>query len=560
MLRKQAEPRPRDDRGRFLPRATQPLPVTTGLPTPPVSQLSTTPLLSLDPSPSSSAAPSLSSLVALESEPATPASDPHRVPFPASPSAQLNPATPRIASVSVAPPTATSSPARKGSLPERPLPSLASLIRNSQSTPMTNQDANADLRAARRALSDAIKDFDDEGKPCSEEEWRYKFLRATREVMSKQRAELWADSLAFKGEAYNWLQAQKKDMTNSKLVGDWTTLEPLIEARWPTPVPDQDSYEEAQRAQFMLSHMDVQAWASILCDPTNPERPQQQWAMQHRARGMACDSTNRDRVLHTLNASLPAFVIPLLPNGWNYAKDFNMLCKHIGELSNRMLYDAWRDRALLKSIGSLSLSSTPPASSPFPRTPSPAPPAAARVTSAPNTLSATPATPKRGSQVSFSETSPAAAALAVPPPIPPPAFSSPAHQQPPHMPSTPAPTPATVTPTPGRPTKFGTRRPTPEEHYPLTPGSLQPGPGVCFRCGMGIHGSVECPNTPLDERERFMRAVILNPRSATRRQGRAGTVPGTPTPAPRPRDTFQLETTTDEYAGWETDHYESENE
>ncbi|QRV78796.1 Helitron helicase-like domain at N-terminus [Ceratobasidium sp. AG-Ba] len=222
--------------GRFLPRTAQPLPATTGLHTPPVSHLSTTPLLSLEPSPSSSTAPSLSSLVALESEPASPASNPNRFPFPASPSTQPTLTTPRVASSSIAPPAATNPPARKGSLPERPLPSLASLIRNSEPAAMTNTDANADLRAARRALADDVTDFDDEGRPCSEEEWRYKFLRATREVTPKQRAELWADKLAFKGKAYNWLQAQKKDTTNKDLVGNWTTLEPLIEARWPTPV------------------------------------------------------------------------------------------------------------------------------------------------------------------------------------------------------------------------------------------------------------------------------------------------------------------------------------
>ncbi|QRW06987.1 Retrovirus-related Pol polyprotein from transposon opus [Ceratobasidium sp. AG-Ba] len=576
--RKQAE-RPRDERGRFLARTAQPPSETTGLHTPPVSQLSSTPLLSLEPSPSSSAAPSLSSLVALESEPASPASDPARVPFPSSPSAQLTVDTPRVASTSIAPPVATSSPARKGSLPERPLPSLASLIRNSESPAMTNPDSNADLRAARRALADTVKDFDDEGRPCSEEEWRYKFMRATRDVTSKQRAALWADSLAFKGEAYNWLLAQRKDQTNKDLVDDWTTLQPLIEARWPTPVPDQDAYEEAQRAQFNSSFMDVPAWSAILCDPTNSERPQQQWAMQHRARGMACDSTDRDRVLHTLNFSVPPFVVPLLPKGRNYAKDFELLCKHLGELSNRDLYDSWRDRALLDSIGSLSLSHPPSSTSLSPRSRSPAPPAATRVASTPKTLSVTPATPKRGPQVSFGDVPPAAAAPAVPPPIPPPAFSSLARQTPPHMPSTPAPTPAPPVVPLGRPTvpntpddqarhralvleydqKFGARRPTPEEHYPLTPGSLMPGPGVCSRCGIGMHGSVECPNAPMDERERFMRAVILNPRASSRRQGRAGTVPGTPTPAPRPRDTFQLETETED-AGWETDYYNSENE
>ncbi|QRW10617.1 Retrovirus-related Pol polyprotein from transposon [Ceratobasidium sp. AG-Ba] len=231
---------------------------------------------------------------------------------------------------------------------------------------MTNTDANADLRAARRALADDVTDFDNKGRPCSKEEWRYKFLRATRKVTPKQRAELWADKLAFKGEAYNWLQAQKKDTTNKDLVGDWTTLEPLIKARWPTPVPDQDAYEEAQRAQFMTSFMNIQAWSDILCDPTNPARPQQH---------------------------LPAFVIPLLPKGWNYAKDFDTLCKHIGELSNRKLYNAWRDRALLESIGSLSLSIPPTASSPSPHSRS-ALPAAARAMSALKTSSVALATPK----------------------------------------------------------------------------------------------------------------------------------------------------------------------
>ncbi|QRW12466.1 Retrovirus-related Pol polyprotein from transposon opus [Ceratobasidium sp. AG-Ba] len=254
-------------------------------------------------------------------------------------------------------------------------------------------------------------------------------------------------------------------------------------------------------------------------------------------------------------------MIPLLPKGRNYAKDFELLCKHLGELSNRDLYDSWRDRALLDSIGSLSLSHPPFTTSPVPVPVPPAPPVAARVTSTPKTLSVTPATPKRGLQVSFDDVPPATATLAVPPPIPPPAFSSLARQTPPHMPSTPVSASAAVVVTPGRPTvpntpvdqarhraltleydqKFGTCRPTSEEHFPLTPGSLQPGPGVCFRCGLGIHGSVECPNAPLDKRERFMRAVILNPKASARRQGRAGTVP-TPTPAPRPRDTFQLET------------------
>ncbi|KAG8757095.1 hypothetical protein FRC12_010388 [Ceratobasidium sp. 428] len=469
---------------------------------------------------------------------------------------------------------------------------------------VNSADANADVRAARRQLNELGK-FDDEGQPSrSEAEWRHEFLIATRDVDDKQRASLWADYLVYRGEAYQWLQAMKADPATKSRTEDWSTLEPLIEARWPTPVPDPAAYEESQRTRWVNSLFQIEQWSDMLCDPTNPTRPHQVWATQHRARGLACDSTNRDRVYHTLHNSLPPFVVSLLPKKYHYGNDFDELCKHIGEITSRELYDAWRDRILIESMGTLSVSGPP--SSPAPTSTS------VSVSSAPvsvsRSFSSSPYSSSpyssslarfRRQQPASTATSPAPAAATTPstprvsfrtetqvtqtpqppPPVTPPAFantiaSSSQRQTPPHMPDPPA-EPANPVLLPALPivpdsssdrarhkalvneweVKYGTSKPTSSNPFPLSPGTLQPGRGVCTRCGRGVHNSIECEamgNEPLDGRERFTRGAYRT------RQGRTGAPPSTPTPSSRVRNINQLdEVQSDEYA---TDYYSSGNE
>ncbi|QRV90577.1 Retrovirus-related Pol polyprotein from transposon [Ceratobasidium sp. AG-Ba] len=268
---------------------------------------------------------------------------------------------------------------------------------------LSGPDTNTDLRAARRVLENIGK-FDNKGKPCSEEEWRHKFLKATHDVTSEQRAALWADSLAFKGEAYKWLEALKKDPDQAiaKEAEDWSKLVLRIESRWPTPIPDLDAHEEAQRTRFITSYMEIQDWADILCNPTNATRPQQAWAMLHRTLGHACDSTDRDHMLQMLNSALPPFVVSLLPNRSNYGKDFNKLCKDISELSNCNLYNAWRDRSLLEAMSAFSLSPLPtPPPIPATRSPSAVTPASVQTALARLTPAVIPATPSRSTLASL---------------------------------------------------------------------------------------------------------------------------------------------------------------
>ncbi|KAG8774367.1 hypothetical protein FRC12_002028 [Ceratobasidium sp. 428] len=369
---------PRDKGGRFAssrppanPGASLLTPLTGARPT-------------LDPVAATSAgstSPSLSSILALDSsEPVTPDRTRTGIPFPSPaqddlddylpPQWRLFPATP----TPVHRPNRSSRPRRnseptRSQTPEEPpaRPTPLSIALPPLSIPKAAMtDPNADIRAARRALSDLAK-FADEGDPMSEAEWRREFLIATREVSNKQRASLWEDHLAYSGEAYQWLASLK---TAGTATDDWTTLLPLIESRWPTPSQDTDAYEERNRTRFGESYLDVESMAKALNDRQNPSRPHQVWAKQHLAKGKACDSTDKDRVYHTIERSLPRFVIGMLPKKSRYGSDFDGLCKDIGDLPARELYDAWAQASTLKRLEEFSLNPvvvTQPSYTPKPR-------------------------------------------------------------------------------------------------------------------------------------------------------------------------------------------------
>ncbi|KAG8793384.1 hypothetical protein FRC12_002836 [Ceratobasidium sp. 428] len=92
--------------------------------------------------------------------------------------------------------------------------------------------------------------------------------------------------------------------------------------------------------------------------------PHQDWEQEHFARGMACNSTDADRVAYTLKNSIPYVVIQLLPKRHDYDEDFAGLCNDIGSLNPRALYYTWKDCSdvdylLTQSMSNLSVTVPP---------------------------------------------------------------------------------------------------------------------------------------------------------------------------------------------------------
>ncbi|KAG8732340.1 hypothetical protein FRC10_000977 [Ceratobasidium sp. 414] len=383
----------------------------------------------------------------------------------------------------------------------------------SSSAPHVAADANTDLCAARRQLANLPK-FDDKGKPMSESEWRYEFLIVTHDLLDKQRAAVWADHLQCEGKAYYWFQAQKATKLNTD---NWSKLKDLIEVWWPTPSQNPDAFKEHNCIHWNSSVLDVNSMADALSERSNPTRPHHIWATQHLAKGHTCNSTNKDRVYHTLHYALPPFVVALLSKKYHYGANFTELCKDIGEIPARELYEAWQRETTLSHLEMLSL-----------MLPSPQPPA-----------------------------------LYMP--------------QPWHSPGPAAPLPTPTASHPRSHAKLGPRHNAEMlawmqqfegqtlsmlKPYPLLPGTLEQTHLVCVKCGCGEHKAIDCKAQPahlLPEHEHSMRGAILCDLNKNAQNSRAGMVPGTPSPPTHVCDVQQLDLLEPEDETYYTDFYDLEN-
>ncbi|KAF8597423.1 hypothetical protein BDV93DRAFT_562309 [Ceratobasidium sp. AG-I] len=459
---------------------------------------------------------------------------------------------------------------------------------------------NEDLRAARVSLA-KLDNFDDEGKPMREAEWRHQFIIATRDLDDTQRAQLWADKLVYEGEAYEWLGNLKRGTADEQAdVVDWAKLAIRVEKRWPTPKRDPAVWAEQQRRRWDASHLDVSTMVSDLADEMCTTRPHEVWAKQHLAKGRACTSTDTDLVYHTVEHSVPRWVVSLLPKKSRYGDAFEELCDDIGKIPSRELYDAYvyesTFQGLVASAQRLSVSASPtiPMYQPFPR-----PSAMRRQNLSPAT--APPSTP--GSQAPIPPPFPVFPTHQTAPRTPQVAFGTvtpiprptPGRQDPPHMPQLPPrpptplqplgpgerplrdPFPAVLPDTQEARTAYASRveqwkqlnrgrQPTMDRPFPLSPGTYEQSRDVCVKCGRGFHYSLECEATGdsvVTEFERQMRSAILRSFRTAGQGGRgAGAMPGTPTPPPRAfggraREVSQLEHEAEDAY---TDYYDSENE
>lgn len=460
-----------------------------------------------------------------------------------------------------APPAPSSTP-----VPPATLAAAASVI-----SAMSQNTKNEDLRAARVMLA-KLDNFDDEGKPMREAEWRHTFTIATRDLDDKQRAQLWADNLVYEGEAYEWLGNLKRGTTVERAdAADWTRLLVHIEKRWPTPKRDPAAWAEQQRRQWDASYLDVSTMVSDLADQMCTTRPHEVWAKQHLAKGRACRSTDTNMVYHTVTHSVPRWVSALLPKKTRYGDTFEELCDDISNIPSRELYDAYCYQYTIQSLVATHLSRVTPPPAPIPAyqptprasamrrqpyappPPTPSTPSVQTPIPPPFPIPLAPQSTPRAQHVGFSTVTS----------IPHPSAS---RQDPPHM-STPPPRPPTPL-QPAQPVERPLRDPLPtvlpnsteakaaykvrveqwkvanrgrqpsmERPFPLSPGTYEQSRDVCVRCGRGFHFSLECEavgDAVVAEAERQMRSAILRSLLPGGHSSRgAGSVLGTPTPPPR---------------------------
>ncbi|QRV85114.1 Retrovirus-related Pol polyprotein from transposon [Ceratobasidium sp. AG-Ba] len=193
-------------------------------------------------------------------------------------------------------------------------------------TQVPSQMPNPDMKLVHQRLGD-LRRFNDNGDPITEAEYRERFIDITDGVADDVRAKLWASNLAYQGAAWWWYRLKSDDPSASANMKNWSTLVLEIEKRWPTPVLNKSAYIRATQEAFWNHKLNVSDIADSLLNNDTVSMPHQVWSSEHYAKGMACNSTNVDRVSYTLRHCVDFTVIQLLPKRHDYDDDFAGLCK-----------------------------------------------------------------------------------------------------------------------------------------------------------------------------------------------------------------------------------------
>lgn len=444
-----------------------------------------------------------------------------------------------------------------------------------------------------------------------EAKYRFYFKQYTFGLADEEVARLWVNNLEYEGPAHLWYENLASTAAGKTAVEKWTTLEPEIEKRWPTPQRDVEAQRISMRRAWEKHGFKIEPMLEKLADETCAVKPHQMWAEDHKALGRNVNSTDEDRVAKTLKFDLPVWLVNLLPKGERYGDHFDELIKDIGAMSSRALLDAYQKElvyaAILTPARTLTLSSellapagqhqTPSSRHKSPAHPLPPQPQTLQPPASPF---ANPLTPRRSaSHVRFSpgvqqsiiplnDTRPRAEPRSLP------QTPATARDPPPHI-SAPPPTPATPVTSvaariaaaaqprsapPASPklddsqraqdewrsqvdhwhTQYPNSWPSLRRPYPLSPGTFEQTADLCPKCGKGDHTMLRCMAAAgelLSEHERRFREQLLRSmRDSTRR---AGTQLGTPTPSQRFRDSFQVEFSSGE-SDPDSDRYVSGNE
>ncbi|QRV79899.1 Retrovirus-related Pol polyprotein from transposon [Ceratobasidium sp. AG-Ba] len=438
-------------------------------------------------------------------------------------------------------------------------PSLGSAATSVLVGPMSISDALAQIHSLCGGQ------FYDDGRPKPEVEYRRNFIFATLGLTDEQIASLWANHLVFESPAFDWYESLVSTPAGKTAAEKWSTLQPEIEKRWPTPARDPAAAKKRHRARWREHKFDIQPMLTALSNDSSSTKPHQAWAQQHKALGAATSMSDEEKVQQTLE-SLPIYLVELLPKRDGYVDEWNELIQDIGNISSRLLLHRHDQQSMVNSMYTMSLSHAgQQAATPRSRNTrldrSPPPP-----------TTGTPSS-RRSQGVRFEETATTTPARGAPSPNPftrPQTPTSQTHDPPPHMPVVP-PTPQTPGPvasvmsriqppagaqrvpdTPADKAKWATdsarlkslykgephslRRP-----FPLRPGTFEQTADSCTRCGMGDHFSYACEaegSDVLDDKEQGYRRLVAR---KLRDERKAGMQPFTPTPRQRLRETAQLD-------------------
>ncbi|KAG8793387.1 hypothetical protein FRC12_002839 [Ceratobasidium sp. 428] len=216
------------------------------------------------------------------------------------------------------------------------------------------------LRDAVTAVA-ALKRFDGKGQLCSEAEYRFYFVQATQGLADEEIAKLWVNNLTFGSPAHLWLETLRRDAMRKSAIDKWSTLEPEIETRWPTPVLDDEAQRRSYREDWAAHQFNMATMLPKLLNPTGATCPMQEWVDEHKALAANVNSTDKDRVSKTLEEhfALAPWVIDLLPKKDRYGDKFEDLMKDIGELSPRALMAAYETYTLLESFRTMTVTQSP---------------------------------------------------------------------------------------------------------------------------------------------------------------------------------------------------------
>ncbi|QRW08832.1 Retrovirus-related Pol polyprotein from transposon [Ceratobasidium sp. AG-Ba] len=196
--------------------------------------------------------------------------------------------------------------------------------------------------------------FYDDGQPKPEVEYRRNFIFATLGLSDEQIASLWANHLVYNSLAHDWYKTLIASSAGEAAAKKWSTLQPEIEKRWPTPARDLGATRRRHRARWREHKFDIWPMLEALANESASTKPHQAWAQHHKALGAALTMTDKDRVLQTIEG-LPVYLLELLPKRNAYTDKWEDLIKDIGNISSRLLLNRYNQQSMMDSMYSMSL-------------------------------------------------------------------------------------------------------------------------------------------------------------------------------------------------------------
>ncbi|GAB1528436.1 hypothetical protein RhiTH_011630, partial [Rhizoctonia solani] len=219
---------------------------------------------------------------------------------------------------------------------------------------MAVHPSKAAAKASAIKLLSALGQFEDNGQPMKEAEYRHRFKYLTANCTDKVKAELWYMNLAYKGPAFYWYHKLTETLQGKEAARKWSTLEPEVEKRWNTPAIDLKAFKKRTRNEWEARTFNIEPMLKGLQNPALGTKPHLEWAAYHKALGLCVKTGDAERVASTLRI-LPTYIINLLPETNQYNKDFAQLMTNLSKLSSSRLLHAYKTWTAIKAMHKLTV-------------------------------------------------------------------------------------------------------------------------------------------------------------------------------------------------------------